>query len=76
MPRGLNDAVRHLSKSKLIDNPYPSKKLNINELQDKFSSYKVGDISLMRRAEFDNFLSHYSENELVVWKNHMKGAIL
>ena len=27
MPRGLNDAVRHLSKSKLIDNPYPSKKI-------------------------------------------------
>ena len=26
MPRGLNDAVRHLSKSKLIKNPYPSKK--------------------------------------------------
>ena len=26
MPRGLNDAVRHLSKSGLIDNPYPSKK--------------------------------------------------
>jgi RIO-like serine/threonine protein kinase len=26
MPRGLNDAVRHLSKSKLIENPYPSKK--------------------------------------------------
>ena len=26
MPRGLNDAVRHLSKSKLIHNPYPSKK--------------------------------------------------
>jgi len=26
MPEGLNDAVRHLSKSKLIDNPYPSKK--------------------------------------------------
>ena len=26
MPRGLNDAVRHLSTSGLIDNPYPSKK--------------------------------------------------
>jgi hypothetical protein len=26
MPRGLNDAVRHLSQSKLIHNPYPSKK--------------------------------------------------
>ena len=26
MPRGLNDAVRHLSKSKLIENPYPSKR--------------------------------------------------
>ena len=26
MPEGLNDAVRHLSQSKLIDNPYPSKK--------------------------------------------------
>ena len=26
MPEGLNDAVRHLSKSKLIDNPEPSKK--------------------------------------------------
>jgi hypothetical protein len=26
MPEGLNDAVRHLSKSKLIDNPFPSKK--------------------------------------------------
>ena len=26
MPRGLNDAVRHLLKSKLINNPYPSKK--------------------------------------------------
>lgn len=26
MPEGLNDAVRHLSKSKLIDNPYPSRK--------------------------------------------------
>ena len=26
MPRGLNDAVRHLSKSKLIDNPFPSQK--------------------------------------------------
>ena len=26
MPEGLNDAVRHLSKSKLIDNPYPSKR--------------------------------------------------
>ena len=26
MSEGLNDAVRHLSQSKLIDNPYPSKK--------------------------------------------------
>jgi len=26
MPEALNDAVRHLSKSKLIDNPDPSKK--------------------------------------------------
>ena len=26
MPQGINDAVRHLSKSKLIDNPYPSKR--------------------------------------------------
>ena len=26
MPKGLNDAVRHLSTSGLIDNPYPSKK--------------------------------------------------
>lgn len=26
MPEGLNDAVRHLSKSELIDNPYPSKR--------------------------------------------------
>ena len=26
MPEGLNDAVRHLSKSKLIDNPDPSKR--------------------------------------------------
>jgi len=26
MPRGLNDAVRHLSKSKLIENAYPEKK--------------------------------------------------
>ena len=26
MPEGLNDAVRHLSKSNLIHNPYPSKK--------------------------------------------------
>ncbi len=26
MPKGLNDAVRHLSKSGLIDNPFPSKK--------------------------------------------------
>ena len=26
MPRGLNDAVRHLSQSKLTHNPYPSKK--------------------------------------------------
>jgi hypothetical protein len=26
MPEGLNDAIRHLSKSNLIDNPYPSKK--------------------------------------------------
>jgi hypothetical protein len=26
MPEGLNDAVRHLSKSNLIDNPEPSKK--------------------------------------------------
>ena len=26
MPEGLNDAVRHLSKSKLIDNPEPSKR--------------------------------------------------
>ncbi len=26
MPEGLNDAVRHLSKSKLINNPNPSKK--------------------------------------------------
>jgi len=26
MPEGLNDAVRHLSKSKLINNPEPSKK--------------------------------------------------
>jgi RIO-like serine/threonine protein kinase len=25
MPKGMNDAVRHLSKAKLIDNPYPSK---------------------------------------------------
>jgi hypothetical protein len=26
MPEALNDAVRHLSKAKLIDNPEPSKK--------------------------------------------------
>ncbi len=26
MPEGLNDAVRHLSKSRLINNPDPSKK--------------------------------------------------
>ncbi len=26
MPEGLNDAVRHLSKSKLINNPDPSKR--------------------------------------------------
>ncbi len=26
MPEGLNDAVRHLSKSKLIDNPDPLKR--------------------------------------------------
>ena len=26
MPEGLNDAVRHLSKSNLVDNPYPLKK--------------------------------------------------
>ena len=26
MPEGLNDAVRHLSNAKLIDNPGPSKK--------------------------------------------------
>ncbi len=26
MPEGLNDAVRHLSKSELIDNPCPSKR--------------------------------------------------
>ena len=26
MPEGLNDAIRHLSKAKLIDNPVPSKK--------------------------------------------------
>jgi RIO-like serine/threonine protein kinase len=26
MPKGMNDAVRHLSKSKLIDNPDPSKR--------------------------------------------------
>ncbi len=26
MPEALNDAVRHLSKSRLIDNPDPSKK--------------------------------------------------
>jgi len=26
MPEGLNDAVRHLSKSNLIDNPDPSKR--------------------------------------------------
>ena len=26
MPEGLNDAVRHLSKSELVDNPYPAKK--------------------------------------------------
>jgi RIO-like serine/threonine protein kinase len=26
MPEALNDAVRHLSKSKLIDNPEPTKK--------------------------------------------------
>ena len=26
MPRGLNDAVRHLSRSKLINNPNPSKR--------------------------------------------------
>ena len=31
MPEGLNDAVRHLSKSKLIDNPYPSKKFGSYE---------------------------------------------
>jgi hypothetical protein len=26
MPEGLNDAVRHLLKSNLVDNPYPLKK--------------------------------------------------
>jgi len=26
MPEGLNDAVRHLSKSKLVDNPCPLKR--------------------------------------------------
>jgi hypothetical protein len=31
MPEGLNDAARHLSKSKLINNPYPSKKYGPND---------------------------------------------
>jgi hypothetical protein len=26
MPKGMNDAVRHLLKSKLIEKPYPSKR--------------------------------------------------
>ncbi|MBN2259205.1 MAG: hypothetical protein JW702_01520 [Clostridiales bacterium] len=33
MPRGLNDAVRHLSAAKLIENPYPEKKFGPYDFQ-------------------------------------------
>jgi hypothetical protein len=48
MPRGLNDAVRHLSKSQLIYNPYPSKKFGPYD----FYAVEITDLGRQVLAKF------------------------
>ncbi len=48
MPEGLNDAVRHLSKSKLISNPEPSKKFGPYD----FFSVEITELGRQVLAKF------------------------
>ncbi len=48
MPEGLNDAVRHLSKSKLINNPDPSKKFGPYD----FYAVEITDLGRQVLAKF------------------------
>jgi len=48
MPDALNDAVRHLSKSKLIDNPEPSKKFGPYD----FYGVEITDLGRQVLAKF------------------------
>ena len=48
MPEGLNDAVRHLSKSKLINNPEPSKKFGLYD----FYAIEISDLGRQVLAKF------------------------
>jgi len=48
MPEGLNDAVRHLLKSKLIDNPDPSKKFGPYD----FNALEITDLGRQVLAKF------------------------
>ncbi len=48
MPEALNDAVRHLSKSKLIDNPDPSKRFGPYD----FFAIQITDVGRQVLAKF------------------------
>jgi hypothetical protein len=48
MPEGLNDAVRHLSKAKLIDIPDPSKRMGPYE----FYAIEINDMGREVLAKF------------------------
>lgn len=48
MPEGLNDALRHLSKSKLVDNPEPSKKFGPYD----FYAVEITDLGRQVQAKF------------------------
>jgi hypothetical protein len=48
MPEGLNDAVRHLSKSNLIDDPDPSKKFGPYD----FYAVEITDLGRQVHAKF------------------------
>jgi len=48
MPEALNDAVRHLLQSKLIDNPYPSKKFGPYD----FYAVEITDLGRQVLAKF------------------------
>jgi hypothetical protein len=48
MPEALNDAVRHLTKSKLIDNPEPEKRYGPND----FKAVEITDFGRQVLAKF------------------------